>query len=458
MKNYVIKGSVLLSLMGFMVVFCGGSALAADYLDVAQKTGITIQKDADGAIIWTGKYGGQNKPNGPLAGKKIGLLAASEFSDHQAYYFMSFVGEFGGQLEFVLDDNHLWKETRPNVGSMVPHGMWGLNLDEPRVMGGSDKADKWVALSKADPKKYDALIIIGGHSGDVLVADPMAAEFLQKVADNGTVIAGIGAGIMPMIHLGLMNGKKCTGNRTVDYMLREIADYRSASVITDGKVITGRDTADSGAVLRALCKYFDPNFVDEHKDILKGKKVMIMVTEDWEDIEMSAPMLELIYRGADIIIGLFEPEMKARTATLGLDVRTGNFGTTVPIQEIPLSYYKIIKAEDLKMSDFDLFFIPGAFNPWQVAVMHREWIKNAYAAGKLVGFICHGAIPIAAADLVRGKKVAGWMACYDSVSIMGGTHVTDAAAIIDGQLVSGQTPPQVPEFVDAMTAALLMQK
>jgi len=456
MENRFKKILVLLSLTGFMLFLFGGSTLAGDYLDVAQKTGITIQKDADGAIIWTGKYGGQNKPNGPLQGKKIGLLAASEFSDHQAYYFMSFVGEFGGELEFVLDDNHLWKETRPNVGSMVPHGMWGLNLDAPRVMGGSDKADKWVALSKADPKKYDAMIIIGGHSGDVMCADPMATEFLQKVAENGTVIAGIGAGIMPMIRIGLMNGKKCTGNRTVDYMLKEIGDFRSAPVIADGKVITARNTADSAAVLRALCKYFEPNFVDEHKDILKGKTVMIMVTDDWEDIEMSGPMIELMYRGAGIVIGLFEPEMKARAALLGLDVRTGNFGCTVPIQEIPLSYYKIIHEKDLKMSDFDLFFIPGAFNPWQIAVKHRQWLRDAYAAGKYVAFICHGAIPIAAADLVRGKKVAGWMACYDSVTIMGGTHVTDAAAIIDGRLVSGQTPPQVPEFTDAMTAALLM--
>jgi len=435
-----------------------GTVLAGDFLQVAAKTGITVQKEPDGTIIWTGKYGGQNKPNGPLKGKKIGLLAASEFSDHQAYYFMSFIGEFGGELEFVLDDNHLWKETRPNVGAMLPHGMWGLNLDAPRVMGGSDKADKWVALSKADPKKYDAMLIIGGHSGDVMCADPMATEFLKKVSDNGTVIAGIGAGIMPMIRIGIMNGKKCTGNRTVDYMLKEIGQFRSAPCITDNKVITGRDTADSGAVLRALCKYFDPNFVDEHKDILKGKTVMIMITDDWEDIEMSGPMIELLYRGANIIIGLFEPQMKARAALLGLDVRTGNFGCTVPIQEIPLSYYRIIKEEDLKMSDFDLFFIPGAFNPWQIAVKHREWLKDAYAAGKYVAFICHGAIPVSAADLVRGKKVAGWMACYDSVTIMGGTHVTDAAAIIDGRLVSGQTPPQVPEFTDAMTAALLMGK
>ncbi len=280
MKNIFVKSTVVLSLMGFILVFSGAAALAGDYLEIAQKTGITIQKDADGAIIWTGKYGGQNKPNGPLTGKKIGLLAASEFSDHQAYYFMSYVGEFGGELEFVLDDHHLWKETRPNVSATLPHGMWGLNLDAPRIMGGSDKADKWVALSKADPLKYDALIIMGGHSGDVMVADPMATEFLQKVADNGAVIAGIGAGIMPMIRIGIMNGKKCTGNRTVDYMLKEVADYRSAAVIADGKVITARDTVDSAALLRALCKYFDPNFVDEHKDILKGKRVMIMITDD----------------------------------------------------------------------------------------------------------------------------------------------------------------------------------
>jgi hypothetical protein len=75
MKNCLVKCSVLLSLIGFMLVFCGGSALAGDYLDIARKTGITIQKDADGAILWTGKFGGQNKPNGPLQGKKIGVLA-----------------------------------------------------------------------------------------------------------------------------------------------------------------------------------------------------------------------------------------------------------------------------------------------------------------------------------------------------------------------------------------------
>ena len=436
-----------------MIFLFQGAAMAGDYLKIAKKTGITIKKDGD-VIIWTGKLGGNNKPNGPLKGKKIGILVGCEFSDHQAYYFMSYIGEMGGVGEFVLNNSHLWKETRPNFGSKVPHGMWGLSLNPCPVMGGDKAAFK--LISDANPKDYDAILILGGHSGDVMVSDSVPIEFVKKASENGAVIAGIGAGIMPMIRLGLMNDKKCTGNRLVDYMLKEIGDFRSAQVVTDGKIITGRDTADSAAVLRALCKVFSPGYKDEKKGILKGKKVMFMITEDWEDIEMSAPMLELMHREAEIIIGLFEPQMKSRPALLGLDVRTGNFGCTVPIQEIPDSYYKIIDEKDLKMSDFDMLMIPGAFNPWQITVLHRQFLRDAHAAGKYIAAICHGGIPLAAADLVRGKKLAGWMACYDSIQIMGGTHVTDAAAIIDGLIVSGQTPPQVPEFVDAMTTALLM--
>ena len=44
-------------------------------------------------IAWEGPHGGNNKPRGPLAGKRIGVIVASEFSDFQAYYLVSYVGE-----------------------------------------------------------------------------------------------------------------------------------------------------------------------------------------------------------------------------------------------------------------------------------------------------------------------------------------------------------------------------
>jgi len=247
------------------------------------------------------------------------------------------------------------------------------------------------------------------------------------------------------------------GNGTVDYMLRKIAIYSAASVEVDGNIITGRDTFSTPGVLRALCKVMDPNFVDEYKGILKGKTVMAMTAEDWEDIELCAPTMELMYRGANIVVGLFDPIQKARPAMLGSDVRTGSFGTTVPFQEIPGSYYKIVKACDLKMSDFDALFIHGAMNPWRLTVGAgaQKFLRDAYAFGKIIAAICHGPIPIAAADIVQGKKSAGWLAVKDSVEIMGGTYSWDWSAVVDGNYVSGRVPMDAPEFVNAISMALL---
>jgi protease I len=139
----------------------------------------------------------------------------------------------------------------------------------------------------------------------------------------------------------------------------------------------------------------------------------------------------------------------------GMGILLMGTGVTVPFQEIPDSDYKIIKEKDLKMSDFDLMYIPGAFNPWRITILHLDFLRDAYAAGKLIALICHGLIPVAAADLVKGKKLTGWLASEDVVNITGGKFMPAWAAAIDGQIVSGRTPPEVPEFVDAITAALL---
>lgn len=56
----------------------------------------------------------------------------------------------------------------------------------------------------------------------------------------------------------------------------------------------------------------------------------------------------------------------------------------------------------------------------------------------------------------RCRHLAGVGACKDAVTIMGGTHSSDWSAVIDGQIVSGRVPVDVPEFLDAITTALLM--
>ncbi|MEO0278987.1 MAG: DJ-1/PfpI family protein [candidate division WOR-3 bacterium] len=467
-----LKVGILSALCIFTLALSAAIALDFDsFLQEAAKTGITIEK-VDNVIAWTGPYGGKIKPNGPLAGKKIGLVVGCDFSDWQAYYLADYIGEFGGTPQFILDNNHLWKVSRHLFGSgapVEPTGRWGLTctagfdglgLNGTRLLPPAlmQQGKGHVAnLPVANPADYDAIIILGGWAGDIMYADDVAISFIKAVVDRGVPVAAIGEGILPLIKLGVVNGKKVTGNKVVDYMLRKVAEFRNEPVVVDGNLITARDTVDTPALLRELCKIFDPNFKDIHKDILKGKKVMIMVADDFEDIELCAPALEFMYRGAELIVGLFEPYVKSRPPLIGLDVRMGNFGVSIPFQEIPESYYKIVKAEDLKMSDFDLLWIPGAMNPLHIAALHREFLKDAYNAGKIIAAICHGPIPVAAADLVKDRKLTGWLACEHSVEIMGGEFVPDWAAAICGRVVSGRTPPEVPEFVDACTAALLQQ-
>jgi putative intracellular protease/amidase len=428
--------------------------LAAAALESARRTGIDIVQDG-GIIFWQGEYGGQTKPRGPLAGKKIACLVGSEFSDFQAYYMASYIGEFGGELEFLCIDWVAYKFTRPNIKTKGVVGMWGLTLDPIPVMGPSKHTCK--NLRDADAKSYDAVVILGGHSADVIVTEVEVKNFLIAAAENGAVIGGIGAGIMPMIRCGIMEGKACTGNRLVDYMLKKIAKYQDSQVVVDGRIITAKDTVNSPAFVRAICKAFEPDFEESRQGILAGKKMLVIAGEDFEDIELAVPVMEYIYRGAQVTLASFTPVVRSRPPMVGLDVVQGNFGMSVPFQEIPESYYSLKKLADVSLDDFDALQIPGAFCPYNIVETGTplEFLKQAAAAGKILTYICHGAIPVAAADLIAGKKVTGWQASKDSVDIMGGEFNDKWAAVVDGRHVSGRTPPEIPEYVDAVTVALL---
>lgn len=425
------------------------------FLKLCGSTGIDVTYDGE-VVAWAGALGGNTKPSGPLAGKRIAVVVASEFSDFQAYYLVSYIGELGGICEFLLVDWVKWKFVRPNIADKGVRGMWDLSVDPVPVME-CDKARHYLNLKEARPQDYDAVIVPGGHSADVMVTEAPVIDFLKQADRRGAVIGGIGGGLIPLIAAGVVHGKRCTGDATVDYMLRRIARYEAVPVIVDEHLVTARATVDTPEFLRSLAGVFGPDYREPRKGMLAGKRCMFLVGGDFEDIELVVPTMELLYRGAEVIIGTFPPEMRARPPLVEGTLAMGNFGISIPFQEIPESYYGIKPITELKWSEFDVAIITGAFNPWNiVATGTTEWLKDAYGAGKTIAGICHGAIPMSAADLVSGRKLTGVLNCRDSVEIMGGTFNSESwAAAIDGRLVTGRTPPEIPEFVDAITASLL---
>ena len=142
-------------------------------------------------IAWAGRYGGNNKPRGPLAGKRIGVIVASDFSDFQAYHLVYYIG-VGGICEFLLVDWVTSMFTRPNISGKGVRGMWDVSVDPISVMGGNKQAYK--SLKKADSKDYDALVILGGHSADIMVTEPAVIDFIKDASKGArSSVVSVGA-------------------------------------------------------------------------------------------------------------------------------------------------------------------------------------------------------------------------------------------------------------------------
>ena len=431
------------------------SEAAKSYLEIVKQTGIEIGEDA-GSLVWKGPKIGAIKDTGPLGGKRIGCLVASEFSDFQAYYIAAFIGELGGDLEFLLVDRVTWHWTRPNDRKKGVQGMWGLSVD-PIPVGGGAKASKAKSAYDAKPTEYDAIIILGGPSGDMMSTEPEIQKLLINAYSNGAVVGGIGGGIIPLITVGLTNGKQCTGNEQVDFILKKTAKFIDLPCVTDQRVITAKDTIDTPEFVSALCRAMQPSYVDRRKGVLAGKSMMLIAGWDFEDFELSVTFLELFHRGASITIGTFTGCKRNRPGLLSPDFVQGNFGMTVPLQEIPLELYRIKDLKDISHDEYDALMIPGAFCPWNMieAKYPIAFLKKANDAGRTIAFMCHGPIAVAAADIVRNRKSTGWLSSNPAYSAMGGEFCAEWAATIDGNLVSGKTTPEMAEFMDAITVALL---
>ena len=428
---------------------------ALRYIEVLKSGGTEIT-EKDGAYLWTGSLLGRIKKSGPLKGKKIGCIVATEFSDFQAYYIASYIGELGGELEFLLVDRVTWKWTRPNIRTKGVVGLWGLTVD-PIPVGGGEKAEKAKSVYDADYRDYDALIIPGGPSGDIMSTEKEVQDLLKNAYDNGAVLAAVGGGIIPLITVGLLRGRKCTGNEQVDFILKKTSDFTGLSVESDERLITARDTMDTPAMISELCCCFDAAYTDNRRGLLSGKRIMLIAGWDFEDFEIAVPALEFLHRGADLLIGTFTGCKRARPPLLGLDVVQGNFGISVPLQEVPDNRYRIMDLKDVSADDIDGLMIPGAFCPWNMieAGYPLEFLRKMNDAGKIISFMCHGPIAAAAAGVIEGRKSTGWISCTDAYVSQGGEFCADWGASVDGNIVSGRTTPELPEFIDAISVGLL---
>jgi protease I len=165
---------------------------------------------------------------------------------------------------------------------------------------------------------------------------------------------------------------------------------------------------------------------------LNGLKVAILVTDGFEQVELTEPRKALDQAGADTKV------VSPKTGT----VRGWNHtepGGSLPVDET------LDKAQPEK---FDALLLPGGvMNPDALRMQPKAvaFVKAFFDAGKPVAAICHGPWTIIEAGAARGRRIASWPSLKTDLQNAGAEWV-DKEVSVDGNIVSSRKPDDIPAF------------
>ncbi len=165
---------------------------------------------------------------------------------------------------------------------------------------------------------------------------------------------------------------------------------------------------------------------------LSDKKVLCLVGEIYEDLELWYPKLRLEEAGATVTIA----GPKADTHY------NGKHG-------YPCTSDAAI--DQMSEFDFDALIVPGGFMPDKLRrdKVVLDLVKAFDDSKKPIAAICHGGwIPISA-GVYRGVKVTGSPGIKDDL-VNAGAIYQDAAVVVDGHHVSSRRPDDLPDFCRAL--------
>lgn len=188
---------------------------------------------------------------------------------------------------------------------------------------------------------------------------------------------------------------------------------------------------------------------------LTGKKVVIVVAQEFEDVELLYPVLRLSEEGADMVVVPVNEGLHPRPYIEGKPV-TGRFGHPVPIPVMAEgNRYRVSKLEELQAAEIDCLLFPGGYSPDALRLHARtlELVRECHRQGKLLAAICHGPWVLISAGIMAGKQATGYVGVRDDLVNAGAKYI-DCPAVRDGNILTGRVPDDLPEFCQEIMMAL----
>ncbi len=160
--------------------------------------------------------------------------------------------------------------------------------------------------------------------------------------------------------------------------------------------------------------------------------VAVLVENIYEDLELWYPVYRLREAGAKVtIIGPKKGETYASK------------------HGYPCTSEASIKT--VRASQFDGIVVPGGYAPDK---MRRDpkmvkLVADINKRGGFVASICHGPWLLAEANVVKGKKFTSVSAIKTDVINAGGKY-QNKEVVVDGNLITSRTPPDLPAMMKAI--------
>lgn len=165
---------------------------------------------------------------------------------------------------------------------------------------------------------------------------------------------------------------------------------------------------------------------------LNGKKVAILVTDGFEQVELTEPRQALEDAGAEtVIISPKEGKVKGWQHTEWGD----EFDVDVPLA-------------NAQHADYDALLLPGGvMNPDKLRMEPAavDLVRAFVDAKKPVAAICHGPWLLVEAGVVRGRKVTSYPSIQTDMKNAGAEWI-DQEVVVDNGMVTSRRPRDIPAF------------
>ncbi|QWU15284.1 protease I [Paenibacillus sophorae] len=159
-----------------------------------------------------------------------------------------------------------------------------------------------------------------------------------------------------------------------------------------------------------------------------GKKIAVIVTDLFEDVELTSPAEAFEAAGHEVVAIEWEA---------GKEV-SGKHGAKVTIAR---------SIGEANAADFDALLIPGGFSPDLLRADDRfgQFAKAFVQEEKPVFAICHGPQVLIDTELLKDIDITGYRSIRNDLKNAGANY-KDEEVVVSRNIVTSRTPDDLPAF------------